>query len=260
LVLAVAGCGGDTKSLTEDQFCTEWAERECGQVAAKCVIKEGDCQPVRKKVCQDFAAAAKATSTARKYVAGNTSTCLSRLNAIYGSSQIDPDDWSSMREACQRVFQGEAKADDKCTIDYDCEGTLICDKGRCAKKNTQNMTNCSNPGFLCSTGKYCKRDGDTFICEARIAQGIACSAAEPCLESLRCDGTCQPELDDGAKCTSDADCKSNFCSPFTGVCLKFVTFAMGSSSCNAFTSSSSTPDAGTSADTAASSDTSGGGG
>ncbi len=261
-VLAAAGCGGGDKSLSEDQFCVEWAKNECSKVAPKCVFDNAKCEVDQKMACQKFATAAKATSAKREYRPANSGRCLSAISSVYGSAMIMASDLANQREACERVFQGEAKANETCVVDFDCEKSLVCDKSICAAKKTVGAgANCGNPGEYCPVGQYCAKPMTVFVCAARQGLDKACGADLPCQEKYRCSaGLCKEQFEMSLACTSNQDCKSGLCDPYSHVCVPFVSFALGSASCKALVgmapdappasdAAAVTPDAGVARDT-----------
>src|SRR5256885_17197239 len=80
-----AGCK-ITSSMTEDQFCQEYAKRECAQVAALCSFPPETCQPTRLAACRANAAAAKTGD--RQYNEGATPACLDQGKTAYATLPI----------------------------------------------------------------------------------------------------------------------------------------------------------------------------
>jgi hypothetical protein len=217
--LAVAACGGGGSApLTEDQFCTQKATKEC-QVTARCGLATSDsCLTQRKALCLAFATAAKVSP--RVFHPENVPNCINKTNNVYAKSTITPTDLADMNDACNYVFQGDIDKGKACGVKYDCKGTAICDKGFCADK-VQKGTGalCGNPGEVCGTGQYCTTGtGTVYMCVARRAQDATCDAANPCIESLRCDVTCKARVAAAGTCTVDDDCVSTapYCDPYSG--------------------------------------------
>lgn len=228
-----AGCGGGDDGLSEDEFCQEYARRECTGAGIFCGFPMESCLAVRAQACRDESAKMKGPT--RPYVAANVGRCLDLVKAAYDKPPILAATMKSLKEACARVFQGSTKAIQPCTIDYECEKDLICDKGRCgARREVAAAGQCANVGEICPAGEFCKRSPDIWICGRRQDMGAACSAADPCLERLRCVGTCQPRVAAGGVCATADDCETGYCDEFARLCLPGLSFATGSDSCRAF--------------------------
>ena len=235
---AVCGaCAIGAKDRTEAQFCDEYGKRECLKVAAYCSFTASACEPVRVAACRERAAASK--TAARQYNAGNGDLCLDALDKAYATLPIDAARLAALDTTCQRVFQGSAHAGDDCSIDYDCDGKLVCDRGRCgSSKVVAAGAGCANIGETCPVGQYCGVFRELPTCVARVAQAAACDANHPCLEALLCNGTCAPRLEMGAPCTADQECLSGYCTryvaPSARKCSVGLTFSPDAPSCLAF--------------------------
>lgn len=239
-------CGGGDDPLTEAQFCQQYAKRECEKLAGFCFQPAADCERVREQACQTFAASQK--SGVRQFRPGNADACLAKVSMTYSTASITPAALADLNQVCSRVFQGTAKANETCTVDYDCEAQLICTRGRCGpRRNVAPGGNCGNPGEVCSMGEYCRASDGFAVCTARKAKDATCSATEPCLETLRCDGTCADRRPSGGPCGSNDDCQTGYCSPYSRTCGSALVFGDDSNPCKAYFGTS-TPDGGASAD------------
>jgi hypothetical protein len=236
--VALGGCGkSEDPAMTEEQFCQEYGKRECAAVIPFCAITAASCEAARVKECQARVAAWKTTSANRPFRAANAEACLDKVRDVYSKMPITGEAVNALTDTCARVFQGVAKSLETCTVNLDCDGNLICDKTRCAEKKPVGAgALCANPGEICSTGESCKLDAASMLrqCGKRKASGEACSTTEPCLETLRCTGTCSPKVEFGVMCLQNDDCASNYCSPFSMKCSGGLTFAEGSDSCRAY--------------------------
>jgi len=218
--LVVAACGGGGSApLTEDQFCTQKATKEC-QVTARCGLATSDtCMAQRKSRCQGFAAGAKVGGP-RVFHPENVPNCINKTDSVYAKSTITPADLADMNDVCGYVFQGDVDKGKACNVKWDCKGMAICDKGFCADKVQKGAgALCGNPGEVCGTGQYCTTGtGTVYMCVARRAQDATCDAANPCIESLRCDVTCKARVAATGTCTSDDDCVATapYCDPYSG--------------------------------------------
>jgi hypothetical protein len=236
--VGAGGCSLGGESLSEDQFCTEWGKRECGPVAMRCTpFNVMSCEMARKKACEDFAKDAKGGT--RVYRPGNADACLKKVGEFYGkATPITAGDFELLNEICARVFQGTAKANEMCTVDHDCDGSLSCDraKGRCgARKVVASLMGCANVGEACPRGEFCTKTTDLYLCGKKRGRGMACGMTEPCAEELRCQGgLCADRLDMGAGCAGHDDCRTGYCDPYTHGCGVGLSFAGDSSSCKAF--------------------------
>jgi MYXO-CTERM domain-containing protein len=110
-----------------------------------------------------------------------------------------------------------------------CLSDGLCDgKGNC-RDFAKNTVACGDTATTCSkgsvSGKLCDGKGtcstDTVSCAPYICGGDGCTTScetdDDCASSGFClNGTCQTKKDDGALCSSLAQCASNFCTD--GVC------------------------------------------
>ena len=235
LASLVSGCGGGSSSpLTEDDFCTQKAQKEC-QVTARCGTMLTACETQRKAKCLAFVTA---TRTARRvFTPTNVAGCVNKTNSIYAQQTITPANLADLDDVCNFVFQGTSA--DSCTVKYECAGSVnskICDKGQC---KAQMVT---DKGAGCAAGSYCADDPATatvgdLVCVAKAGQSADCGATVPCLETFRCDATsntCAARLASGESCTSSDDCASAapYCDPYIGnKCDLGLSFAPGAAAC-----------------------------
>lgn len=272
-VAAVSGCGGGSStSVTPASYCNDKAVKEC-QVAAKCGTDVMGCQTQRTTVC--MAANAEALKSGmRFFTTGNVNDCLNQTNTVYSkanSSAATQADIDVMNDKCAYVFQGTSTT--TCMVKYDCKDkSQICDKGLCAKQTpVAKDAFCVSPGQTCSSDSYCALDTSTnqLKCLAKAAQGAPCSATVPCVDPYRCDsasGTCMTKLAAGALCNSSADClpAAPYCDQYIGCkCDLGLSFAAGANACVDYggapsgsvpaCGAGSSPDAGTTSNTDASS-------
>jgi hypothetical protein len=233
LLVGIGGCGRGDEVMTEQEFCQEYARRECAKVGVHCVsANPGACETMRTAACREFAD--RSRSNARMYNPANTGPCLRKVTDVYGMSLISAQE---LDEVCSRVFQGMARANEACTVDYDCEKDLICDKGRCGtRKVVAASAGCANIGEVCPMGQYCGLVMGVHSCVTRQDKGRPCSTSEPCKEAFRCAGTCVDRLPIGMACTSHDECASGFCNPYVErICAPGLSFGLGSHACKAYT-------------------------
>jgi hypothetical protein len=246
ILFAVAGCNS-LSGMSEDEFCKEYAKRECARVADLCSFMPSVCEPVRVTACRAMAASSK--TGVRKFNPDNAQGCLDQVNTAYANVPIDAAHLAALDKACARVFEGNAAATEACTVDFDCTKNLVCDKGRCGTARVVGSGGgCANFGEVCPAGEYCSNATGFYLCTRRQAQGAACGAGQPCVEDLRCNGTCGPRLDSGATCAADDECKSAYCNAYppagsTRKCGAGLNFSEGSASCQAFMDPAATPPA-----------------
>lgn len=230
---AGGGCFPSDDPMTEDEFCEEYARHECTGAGALCLAPVAGCLPVRALACRQRVAEVK--TAARPYVAANAPRCLDRVREAYAKPPISAETLRGVNEVCARVFQGSVKPTQLCTVDYECEKDLICDKGRCgARREVAASGGCANIGEVCPRTQYCKLSPDIYLCSPRPERGMACSATEPCLDTLRCVGTCEERVPAGTACTGDGDCQTGYCDPYARICSPGLSFAYRSDSCRAF--------------------------
>ncbi|GAC1573020.1 MAG: hypothetical protein NVS3B20_04810 [Polyangiales bacterium] len=234
------GCGTPAKDdpgLSVDAFCQGKAQQEC-QVASRCGTQTGACVASRTSRCS--ATVAQQTTGTRAYRAANAQGCIDKTKAVYAQNTITAKDLDAIDDVCGRVFQGTAKALAPCAIDFDCEGSLICDKKLCANRAIKKLGElCGTPGEICDAGAFCgNAAGGARQCLAKKAAGDACDATTaPCLESLRCSTTCLDRFQSGGACTSNDECAASapYCDPYIGKkCDAGLGFAPGAPVCKDF--------------------------
>lgn len=238
LVLVSSGCGGGSGTeMTTELFCAQKAESEC-QVAARCLTADmAVCLAKRKSACQTFAASQTMPPTVRVFRPGNVSKCISVTKDTYAKlAPIPAADLAALDDVCASVFQGDVKKDSECTVKYDCQSGLICDKGLCEPKFIKKKGElCANPGEVCEAGAYCTTFGALQRCELKKMLGESCDGTAPCVEALRCDGTCKARLGLGETCASSDDCApaASYCDPSIGKqCYLGLIFAPNASACS----------------------------
>lgn len=233
--LVVVACSGseEDKYSGVGAFCDAKAKEEC-RVAAKCAATEQACLTARRDACTKAAEAA--TVGTRAYRSNKAEACVDKTRETYAKGTITPSDLAALNDVCARVFQGTVSQPGGCETSYDCADGLICDKKRCASRVEKRSGElCGNPGEVCERGAFCAPDQGVMNCVTKKARGEQCDPqTAPCLEDLRCDGTCQDRFQSGAACTSDADCASGapFCDPYIGnKCDAGLIFAPGAAAC-----------------------------
>jgi hypothetical protein len=244
-LLGAAGCQRDGSGLSEEAFCQEYARIECEKVAGFCSFSAAACEPSRAQACRDMGNRLKGGM--RQYNAANTGACLKKLEDAYKTLPITAATLAGLEEACARVFAGTAKSNDPCAANYDCAGTLVCDKGFCGvEKVVASRAGCANVGERCPRGEYCTNTSTTglFLCIPRTPLDSPCAISTPCMEDLRCRTTCVRRLDTGAPCLEDDDCLSGYCNRYVSnrTCGVGLTFSAESPSCFAYLGG---PDGGT---------------
>jgi len=244
-LLLAAGCGLGSKAMNESDFCEAYAKRECEMVVMICQKPDpAPCEQIRQAACRQFVAQAKGVD--RAFRSDNVDACLQQVSKTYTKTLIKAEDLASLRATCARVFAGHAKANDACTQDVDCEASLICDRKRCGPpRMIASGGNCGNPGETCISGEYCRPADGISVCTKSKDKGAVCSAAEPCLPALRCDGTCVERVPNDGLCQADGDCQSAYCDPYplanmARTCALGLSFARFSPSCDAYFGTSST--------------------
>jgi hypothetical protein len=235
----VTGCEKkDDDEMTEVQFCQEYARRECAAIAPLCGFAPASCEPTRFNECQNrIVVWRNSTTGARPYRPANAAACFAKVDEAYSKLPITGATLQALNDTCARVFQGSAKTLQACGIDLDCEGNLICDKRLCAeRKAVAAGAFCANPGEVCVATESCKLAAASSVlqCSAKQALGAACSAADPCADSLRCAGTCMEKVAIGGACAQSADCQSGYCSSSSLRCSVGLSFAENSDSCRAY--------------------------
>jgi hypothetical protein len=239
--LGSIGCS--TKSdITEDEFCATYAKRECDAVVMTCQKTDSaPCVAMRTTACKSFAASAKGGT--RTFRPDGSDACFNAIAQTYAKSLIKAEDLAALDKTCAQVFAGSGKANDACTVDLDCQPSLICDHNRklCgALRPISSGGNCGNPGEVCPDTEYCQPSTGFSICTKRQDKGAICSDAAPCLPTLRCEaGTCVDKVATSASCQSDDECQTGYCNPYppagaSRTCALGLGFSLDSPSCNAY--------------------------
>ncbi|HEY0705867.1 MAG TPA: hypothetical protein VGG33_03675 [Polyangia bacterium] len=234
--------------MTEAEFCQEYARHECAAIAPLCGFAPASCEPTRFNECQNrIVVWRNSTSGARPFRPANVPACIAKVDEAYSKLPITGPVLQVLNDTCARVFQGSAKALQPCGVDLDCEGNLICDKRLCAeRKAVAAGAFCANPGEVCVATESCKAAATSSVlqCSPKQAAGAACTATDPCIDALRCAGTCLEKVATGGACAQNADCQSGYCSQFSLRCSVGLSFAENSDSCRAYMGSP-IPDAAT---------------
>jgi hypothetical protein len=249
--VGLSACGGGGSApLSEDDFCSQKADKEC-IVTDLCSSDKDDCKAARKTACLSWVASIKAVpNTPREFVPANIGACINKTDSVYKKTVIKPADLADMDDVCNYVFQGDVKKDEACTTKYDCQGKVICDKGFCADKSVKGKdAQCSDLGAVCGTGQYCADVPPTKRCTDKAKTGETCSATVPCVEADYCaaDGKCALLLESGDACTASSDCggAAPYCNPYAGnECSNGLTFATHSPSCAPFGDTDAAPTGG----------------
>ena len=221
------GCGGGGGTTTTvATFCDQLATKACDTKAAdNCGATATACKATQTAACMTWAAGIQlAFPTTRPFNTSKIGACQDKTVSVFNKSPIVPADRAEISAACERVFSGAKKKAEACTNDYECDSSLICDPLVlvCAPKTNLNKGDfCgTTPGALCGTGLYCTiaAGGAVKTCVARKVVGEVCTAADPCLETLRCDvatGMCKARADLNEACTVDSDClpAAPYCDP-----------------------------------------------
>jgi hypothetical protein len=237
--LGSLGCGGK-KEMGEDEFCAGFAKRECDAVVMTCQKTDtAPCLTLRTATCKAFAATAKGGK--RAFRPDSAEPCLELVSQTYAKALITPHDLETLDQTCDGAFAGTAKANEACTIDLDCEPSLICDRSRCGPPRAiSSGGNCGNPGEVCPDTEYCRQGDGISTCTRRQDKAAACSATIPCLPGLRCEaGACAEKKPNDVACAHDDECQSDYCDPFPPAgmpqtCGLGLSFARFSPSCSAY--------------------------
>lgn len=238
-VLAL-GCLREGDALTESEFCAEYAVRQCARVAQTCGFPQDSCVPIRERACRDFAD--KQRTVARPYSAESVPACLKKVSEVYGKLPIPASALADVDDVCSRVYQGGTPANEPCTVDYDCSGQLICDKGRCGPRRLVGSgAGCANIGEICPRTEHCSSASGITLCTRKQEKGATCGPMMPCMDELRCSGVCVERLPFAARCVSHDECQSWYCDPHVKQCLNDLAFAPGSPSCLAYMGSATPP-------------------
>ncbi len=234
--IAFAGCSSQPEPLTQTEYCNQYAQDVCAGIVPACLMPQADCMAGRLAECT----AQAQENAGRDFLPPNAQVCLDKVKAVYGklnqgAVSLSPADLETVALACGKVYRGTELPNGPCVADADCLDGLICDKGYCGTARlVAQGAGCANIGEYCPSGSYCSTTSGVWMCASKLGLGGACSAANPCLESLRCaGGICSVQLDIGGACSVDQDCSSGFCEPYALKCAQDVRFANGNLDCQA---------------------------
>jgi hypothetical protein len=224
---AACGGGGGSKPLTEDDFCTQKATKECDGVALNCTATAAACLAARRTTCLTMVTDIETNSPALTFRPENISACVSKTAEIYKKSLITPADRAAVDAVCGRVFSGKKVANDTCaTSDFECNTGLICDTTlpvpKCAARTVVSGMFCGNPGETCPVGKYCTGAVGARQCVAQKAEGDVCDpVSAPCTDAFYCPAdtlVCTKKLTVRKMCTLDSDCSAEvpYCDAYAG--------------------------------------------
>lgn len=228
--VVLAACGGDDEDSGPkfgnlEAFCEAQTKEKCAGVQAACAVAEAKCLQTGKSNCVT-------KNTGKAYQPGSAESCVSKTRDFFNGGKVpNAEQDKELEDICGRVFGGTKKANEACNITSDCATGLVCTSGFCGTKAEKAEGNpCNNPGDTCVKGTYCGGTGNK-TCLKRKGSGELCSAAEPCVEDLRCGGTCRPKSDPQSPCDKDDDCASAapYCDPLQKKCLP--KFTLGSAAC-----------------------------
>ncbi len=223
-IVALVACSSteEDKFASSDSFCSSKAEAECNGLAQKCGATVDACKTERTGLCKTGVVTAQGQG--RTYKAGKVQDCLDSINNTYrnGATSVTQEAETGTDAVCARVLGGSKAELQACTSTYECDGSLVCDKGVCAPEEKVAMgKQCNNAGQVCESGSYCQQQGATKFCNAKNALAAACSADAPCAETLRClTGHCAERVTAGQPCDNDGECgaAAPYCDTATKKC------------------------------------------
>jgi hypothetical protein len=230
-MLALFACSGEDvgpKYGSSGDFCSAYAETLCKNLAAGCGTNEDNCKSRAQANCI-------ADAGTRPYRSGGAEECIDKTNEVFSKKTYSVADDEALDDVCARVFGGTVAKNAPCQADAECADKLICDKGVCADKTEKaNGEACNNPGDTCGKEAYCGDQGALKFCIPKKKLGELCTEGSvPCLEELRCVGSCKEKVRAGDPCDTDADCPvtttPGYCDPGQKKCLP--RFGLGTESC-----------------------------
>lgn len=233
VTLAACSSTDPDKYPSSDAFCSAKAGEEC-KAAGYCGTNTDACKRQRTQICSQ--AAAQAVGAGRAYRASNAEDCINKTHNLFANPSFTPAAKADAEYACGKVFKGNVQTNGQCTLDFDCSGELVCDKGRCASKTTKKLNEpCANPGEVCDATTFCAKDGSGLVvCQAKHKQGETCStstdAPVACVDTTRCAGTgfCEARVPQGGACDVGADqcaAEAPYCDDTTKKCVTQIIFA-----------------------------------
>jgi hypothetical protein len=223
-------------------YCNGRATAECSDaVVAACAVSSKDiCVAKRSIVCLNVE-----VPTGKVYDSSKAEACVNKVSAAYADAKLTKDEIDTYTAACGLLFSGTGIKDANCSVDTDCEQSegLACvlrptasavDAGGDAAGTCQVPVpgkagdSCADANVQCADGYHC--DPTVQYCVVNRAVNQTCSAAIPCIATLKCStaGTCEPTLATGA-CAANADCTSGICN--ANLCVAQVIFAQSEQFC-----------------------------
>jgi len=205
-------------------FCVGVATAECSDaVLSNCATSDKqNCLDVREAACNATYVIPNAGLT---YDSGKAQTCVDKLTTAYSQQNIEAQQFSEIRQACEAVFSGTGTKGSSCEVNTDCKQSdgYVCltqggvsDAGS-AKEGTCQIPlavavgeSCTAPESECDTDHYCDYQGRH--CVASVALNGDCSASVPCKSQYMCSaGKCVAKLADAALCSTSDECASGLC-------------------------------------------------
>ena len=127
-----ASCSDEKPSTTQVQFCDQYAQAFCREVAAACLFPINGCVTKRTNEC--YAQANSAAELGQSFVASKADVCLNKVTEVYsklskGAVALKPADLESVINTCKQVYRGNRQQNEICLEDADCLEGLVCDKG-----------------------------------------------------------------------------------------------------------------------------------
>lgn len=217
------GAGADPLA-TKAGFCKAWATNACNAVVVdRCQSPSVDaCINSQQLFCQ--------SAIPSGYDSTNAQACLERVTEAYSDGVLSASDLAVVihfGEPCDKLVRGTSAEGETCTRDTDCD-TLSGHKcvikpgassGECHEPvMAGGGDRCTAPEVVCAEGYYC----DGRNCVAQFEAGEPCENDAECKADLRCvisdpgdggapSGVCEARKAASSKCTSHAECASNYC-------------------------------------------------
>lgn len=250
-LLSIACGGGDDpvdtgpkyKYPDVSSFCEAKAEFECtATVLDRCQTTEDKCVIKRRGIC------GQAAPSGASYRPTEAERCLAAVKLAFQDDKYTAEEKVAELDACALLYGGGGVEGSSCTQDYQCDldEELRCviragtGTGQCYQpEEKQPGQSCEAANAVCTEGNFCT-DSEQY-CVERRAEGMSCSATQPCQDGLRCVGdetaaACQAKFTTGTECESDDDCQSGMCSKVGAAnqCVSSVILAPNEPICDDF--------------------------
>jgi hypothetical protein len=219
--LAATACSSDTSSsMTQPEFCTEWAKAACSkETVSVCQAEDAEsCQLAQQRYCRELVPKEGFSSV-------HADKCLDAVSSAFEDGDLTAKEMLvvyRLGSPCDQLNAGPRDVGESCNSDDDCnapEGVTCITKGTSTTgvceiaKIKQPGTSCAAASDVCTSGFYCDGEhcvegkGVTSACATQLECGSEAYCASTGVDS----STCEARLGVGADCNADVECASGVC-------------------------------------------------